>query len=85
MWSWRLTVFVIACVLAIAGAGLAQWVTGGRSPFGGWTLGAKARRKRRALIERRFPVIGRWLLPAGYVAAVVSGAVMAWVLFTLPG
>jgi len=72
----------VASVLTLAGAAVTQWVTGGRGAFGGWFLDARARSKRRARIECRFPVLGRWFLPAGYAVALVGVAVLAWDAFT---
>lgn len=80
--TWRTTVFLIACVLTLAGAAVTQWVTGGRGAFGGWFLDARARSQRRARIECRFPVLGRWFLPAGHAVALVGVAVLAWDAFT---
>jgi len=74
--------FVGGLVLALAGAALAQWVTGGRSPFVGWSLNDRDRRKRRARINERFPRIGRWLLPAGYVCGLVGVVVLCWAMFS---
>lgn len=75
------TAFWVGLALTLAGAAVTQWVTGGRGAFGGWFLDARARRKRRALIQRRFPVVGGWFLPVGYAVALVGVVVMGWGAF----
>lgn len=79
--SSRAAAFWIGSALTIGGAAVTQWVTGGRGAFGGWFLDAHERRKRRAHIERQFPALGRWFLPAGYAVAVAGLAVLAWGAF----
>lgn len=81
MSSWERTALVVGAVMALAGAGLAQWATGGRAPFTGWSLDQAERRKRRRLIEQRFPLIGRWLVPVAYAVAVLGAVIFASAAF----
>jgi len=75
---------VIGLVVALAGVGLAQWVTGGRSAFGGWSLDDRQRARRRVRIVERFPRSGRWFLPSAYVMAVAGVALFTWAAFSSP-
>jgi len=72
---------MVGLPMALAGGGVAQWVTGGRSRLTGWFLSERDRKKRRVGIEQRFPRIGSWILPASYVVGVIGVVLFAWGAF----
>ena len=78
----QLVIAVVGVAMVFGGAALAEVVTGGRSRFGGWFLDERERRKRRARVMRRYPRVGRWIAPVGYVVAVTGAVLFAWVAFS---